>query len=319
MAHSEREADPEGRRAETPWRLGFRGWIRTFSRVRAEVKEDHLSLVAAGAAFFGFLSIFPALAAIIALYGLAMDPAQVEAHLADLTRILPGSAAELLGQQMQRLAAADSGALSIGAIVALLVAIWSANKGMKGLVEAMNVAYDEKEKRGFFKINAVTLGFTLACVLLVGVVIGLVAVIPALLGRVGLDAAGQRVVDVVRWPLLAVIAVLALGVLYRYGPSRHAAKWNWVSPGAVLATVLVLVASAGFSLYVSRFGNYTATYGSVAAVAVLMLWLFIGAYSVLLGAEINAEAERQTRRDTTKGKPEPLGARGAYAADTVGH
>lgn len=319
MAHTESSDRTEGRRAPTPWRLGFRGWWRTLRRVRDEMKKDNLSLVAAGAAFFGFLAIFPALAAVFAIYGVAMDPAQVEQQLAGLTNVLPSSAADLLEEQMQRLASADSGALGLGALIAILVALWSANKGTKGLVQAMNIAYDEAEKRGFFKLNAVTLGFTLGAVLLVGVVLALVAGVPAVLGRVGLGQAAQQVIDVARWPILAVLAVVALGLLYRWAPSRENAKWSWVSPGALLATILLLAASGLFSLYVSRFGNYAATYGSLAAVAILMLWLFIGAYSVLLGAEVNAEAERQTARDTTTGAPRPMGHRGAYAADNLGH
>jgi membrane protein len=295
MAHTEpmdgRQAS--ARQAKKPWRLGFRGWTQTLRRVREEVDKDNLSLVAGGAAFFGFLSIFPALAAVFAIYGLAMDPAEVEAQLAGLTSVLPQSAAELIQEQLERLASADSGTLGLSAIVAIVVALWSANKGTKGLVQAMNIAYDEREERGFFKLNAITLGFTVAAVLTVGVILALVAGIPALLGRVGLGEAAKQVIDIARWPILAFVVVIAIGVLYRWGPSRQPPRWSWVSPGAVLATILLLVASGIFSLYVSTFGNYAATYGSLASVAVLMLWLFIGAYSVLLGAEVNAEAERQ--------------------------
>lgn len=318
-AHASRQTHTEpGRKAPTPWRLGFRGWWRALRRVRQEVSKDNLSLIAAGAAFFAFLAIFPALAAVFAIYGVVMDPAAVEQQLAGLTQVMPASAADLLDAQMQRLAAADSGALGLGAIIAIVVALWSANKGTKGLVQAMNIAYDESEARGFFRLNGVTLMLTVGAVLLVGVVLVLVAGVPAVMGRVGLGAAAQQVIDIARWPVLAILAIFALGILYRYGPSREPARWSWVSPGAVLATILLLVASGLFSLYVSRFGNYAATYGSLAAVAILMLWLFIGAYAVLLGAEVNAEAEHQTARDTTTGEPEPMGRRGAYVADHVG-
>lgn len=293
MAQTAQSAETIGEGAKTPWRLGGRGWMQALRRVRGEIKQDNLSLVSAGAAFFAFLAIFPALAAVFGIYGLAMDPAQVEQQLSGLTTVLPPSAADLLRQQMERLAAGSSRTLGLGVLVALVLAVWSANRATKGLVQAMNVAYDARERRGFLQLNAMTLGFTLVFVLGTVIVLALVALIPAFLGQVGLGQAAQQAIDVLRWPILAALVIVGLAALYRYGPARETQRWSWVSPGAVAATVLLLVASALFSLYVSTFGNYTATYGSLAAVAILMLWLFIGAYSVLLGAEINAEAERQ--------------------------
>jgi membrane protein len=295
MAQTAHSEQTPGGGASTPWRIGARGWMQTLRRVRGEIKKDNLSLMAAGAAFFAFLAIFPALAAVFGIYGLVMDPAQVERQLAGLASVLPPSAAELLRQQMERLAAGSSRALGLGVLVALGVAVWSANRGMKGLVQAMNVAYNLHEHRGFVRRNAVTLAFTLVFVLGMVVVLALVALIPAILGRVGLGEAAQQTIDLLRWPTLAALVIVGLAALYRYGPYRENPHWSWVSPGAIAATVILLVASGLFSLYVSTFGNYTATYGSLAAVAILMLWLFIGAYSVLVGAEINAEAERQAQ------------------------
>jgi membrane protein len=194
---------------------------------------------------------------------------------------------------MQRLVSASPDGLGVGALVGIVVALWSANKGTKGLVKAIKVAHDTEEHRGFVRLNVVTLGFTLASIVIVGVILAIVAGIPALLGIVGIDQVARTVIDALRWPLLAIVLLFAIGALYRWGGSRR--QQPWVTPGSVLATVALLIASALFSFYVSRFDSFVTTYGSLAAVAIMMLWLFIGAYAVLLGAEIDAEVSRQVR------------------------
>lgn len=306
-----------GRQAERPWKLGKGGWKQVMRRVRDEMRDDQLSLAAAGTAFFTFLAIFPALVALISLYGIFTDPAQIEQQVSALGGVLPQSALDLLREQMQRLTATAPGQLGISAIIGILLALWSANKGMKGMVKALNFAYEEEEDRNFMELNGVTLALTLGGIVFVAVLVFLVAVIPGMLDAVGLGQIARQAIDWLRWPALALVLVGGLAVLYHYGPDRDHPRWSWVTPGALLATIVFLVASALFSLYVSMFGNYNEVYGSVGAVAILMLWLYIGAWAVLLGAETNAEAERQTTRDTTVGKPEPMGRRGAQAADTT--
>lgn len=220
--------------------------------------------------------------------------------------------------QLEAVTEDASGSIGFGLVAGVLVALWSASSGMKHLIEAMNAAYDEEEGRGFVRQRGLALLFTVGAVLfMVGAVVVL-AVVPRLLEGAGLGSAAETAIAVGRWPALALAFALGLAVLYRFGPSRDDAEWTWATPGAGMATMLWLAASGGFSLYVSRFGSYNETYGSLGGVVVAMLWLFITAYVVLMGAELNAEMERQTLRDTTEGHDEPLGHREAMAADTVG-
>jgi membrane protein len=200
----------------------------------------------------------------------------------------------------------------------MVLALWSAAKGMNSMFEAMNIAYDEYEKRGFIKLNATALLMTLGAILFVILFLGLVVGVPVVLNTIGLGEIVEKALNYLRWPLLAVAGILALAVLYRFGPSRNQPQWQWVSPGAITATVLWLLGSALFSFYVSHFASYNATYGSLGVVVILMMWFFLSVYTILLGAEINAEMERQTVKDTTVGDPKALGDRDAHAADTVG-
>jgi membrane protein len=275
-------------------------------------------MIAAGAAFYALLAMFPAIAALVSVYGLFTEPQTVTQHLQAVSGIIPEEGRSILDAQLQRVTSAGDTALGVGAIVALLLALWSAAKGVKSLMVALNVAYDETEKRGFFKLNAVALLLTFAILAVVIVALVAIALLPALVDRLGLPGVVETAARWLRWPLLAVVSVVAIAVLYRYGASRNPPKWRWVIWGAVTATILWLIASALFSWYVSSFGSYNETYGSVAAIAVLMMWFWLSAFAVLLGAELNAEMEHQTAYDTTVGKPLPRGERGAYVADTLG-
>jgi membrane protein len=312
------DSTDRGRRARRPWELGFRGWWDVVRRVRTRVREDHIGIMAGGVAFYGFLAIFPGIAALISLYGLIADPQQVEEQLMALGGVMPDATREILGAQMHRVAAASSTALSGGVVLSVALAIWSANRGMRSLVEALNVAYGERERRGILLRYALTLSLTLGAVLTVLVAVGLVVSLPVMLGHLGLGAATRTVVSLTRWPILALVVIAGLGVVYRYGPDRRDPQWRWVSPGALVAVALWLGASILLSIYVDNFGSYNETYGALGAVAVLLLWFFVSAFIVLLGAEINAEAERQTREDSTAGEPREMGHRGAHAADTLG-
>ncbi|HET7477478.1 MAG TPA: YihY/virulence factor BrkB family protein [Dermatophilaceae bacterium] len=305
-----------GADAETPAQIPARGWLQILRRSWKEAGKDQVPLLAAGVAFYGFLSIFPAMVALILSYAMVADPSTLSAQVASMTEALPADARQLIISQLQALATSQGRTVGLGAAVAILLALWSAAGGIGNLMTAINAAYDEEETRGFVRRKAMALLFTLAAIVFMLVVLVLVAAVPALLDQV--DSALVRfLLQVLRWALLAGAVTVALAVLYRYSPSRDEPKLRWVSVGAVTATVLWLVASAGFSLYVSYFGNYAKTYGALASVVVLLFWLWITAYAVLLGAEMNAESEEQTVADTTKGPPQPIGSRGAVKADST--
>ena len=307
-----------GRQAAKPGEIPRAGWTDILLRTQREASRDYMGLIAAGVAFYGLLAIFPALAALISIYGLVADPAEIGQQMGGLLTMLPPEAAGILNQQLQTLASQPSGGLSIGVAVGILRALWSAATGIKALIQGLNIAYDEEERRGFFRLNGIALLLTLGGVLMAIVALGLIAVLPAVANLLGVSGPIATAVSLLRWPLLLAAVLVALAVAYRYGPSRDEPQWRWVSWGAGVATVLWLVGSVLFSVYVQNFGNYSKTYGSVGAIVILMMWFFLTAYVVLLGAELNAEIEHQTARDTTEGQPEPMGRRGAHVADTVG-
>ena len=311
-------SSPRGRAAERPSAIPRRGWKDILWRTKDEITADHVSMVAASVAFYALLALFPAIAAAIALWGLAFDPREIEAQIQQISSMLPDQAAGIVTSQADQLASNANTGLSIAAIGGLLLTLYSASKGLKAVIEGLNIIYDEEESRGFFKLNLVALLLTLAALLIVTGSLALIAVLPAVIGLFGLGSTLATVISLARWPLLALVALLTLAVLYRYGPSRDAPKWRWVSWGAVIATLVWILASIAFSIYVSRFGSYNQTYGSLGAVIILLTWMWVSAYIVLMGAELDAEIEHQTRRDTTKGEREPMGERGAHAADTLG-
>ena len=307
-----------GREAGNPSEIPSPGWKDIFMRVKDEISNDNLSIIAAGVAFYGFLAIFPALAAFVSTYGLLVSPSELQSDLKTVGSILPPQTADLIQSQLARIVNSQSSQLGWGLLGSLVLALWSASKGMKAMIEAMNITYDEEEKRGTIKLNLIAILLTLGAIVAVIVFLGLIAVLPALLGSLGLGETVRALLNYIRWPLLAAAAIFAMAVLYRYGPSRDHPQWKWVSWGAVIATVLWLLGSLLFSIYVSNFGSYDKTYGSLGVVVILMMWFFLSAYSILLGSEINAEMEHQTAKDTTTGEDRPRGKRGAYVADTVG-
>lgn len=310
--------DRQGRTAETPTKIPPPGWRSILKRTLKEINLDGVDLMAAGVAFYIMLAIAPALATAVSIFGLVADPADVQSHISDLSRVMPGEAGDVVLHQMKEVAREDETSLGIGFAVALLVTLWSATKGTKAIITAINTAYDEEERRGFLRLNAIAMGLTFGVIMFLGLQVGLVAAIPALLGALGLGTVAETLINVLRWPLIAGMVLLGLGVLYRYAPCRAKPRWRWVTWGSGIATALWLAASAGFSFYVSKWGSYDETYGSLAAVAILLMWLYIGAFVVILGAELNAEMEHQTAVDTTAGPPKPMGGRGAYVADTLG-
>ena len=307
-----------GRSADRPSALPASGWRDILWRVWAQVGEDNVSIVAAGVAFYSMLAIFPAITAFVSLFGLVADPGQVQEQFASLRGVIPDDAWRILNDQLTAVASAQTRTLGISAVVALVIALWSAGAGVRALMTALNIAYHEREKRGFFRFYATAFLFTVGIALLGIVSLGAIVIVPVLLNLVEPGALAQVLVGLLPWLVLACSVAIALAILYRYGASRSEPKTRWVSWGAIVATVLWIGASLLFSIYVSNFGSYNETYGALAAVMILLLWLWISAFIVLLGAELNAEMEHQTERDTTTGRPKPRGQRGAYVADHVG-
>jgi membrane protein len=278
---------------------------------------DNVSIIAAGLALYALLAVFPALGAAVSIYGLFASPAEIAEHLQQVAATLPEDGAAILERQVQDLSQRQE-ALSIGVVVGILLALWSARKGMVALITATNIAYDEEEQRGFFKQLFVSLAFTLGAVLGFLAVLAFGVMVPIALSFVPLGPAAEAVLLIVRWVVLFAVAILGLAVVYRYAPDRKEAQWKWVTPGSVIAALLWLGGSLLFALYVRNWGSYGDTYGALGGVIVLLMWFYLSGYVVILGAEINSEVERQTKSDTTHGTPQPLGQRGAYSADTVG-
>jgi membrane protein len=291
--------DGHGRAATWPSEIPPRGWWDIALRVKDNLSRHNTSLIAAGIAFYVFLAIPSAVTALVSLYGLVFDPRTV-------------------AQQVQAITARPAATLGVGLLVSVLLAIWGARSATGALISALNITYEEPERRNFFRLQAITFGLTLGAVLFAVVALALVAVLPAVVHLLPLGAVGTWVALVLPWPILLVLVMVMLAAVYRYAPSREEPRWRWVSWGAVIATALWLAGSAGFSLYVGKFASYDKTYGSLGAVVVLLLWLYLTAFIALLAAEFNAETEHQTARDSTTGQQRPLGQRGARVADSVG-
>ncbi len=303
--------------AESPTDIPAKGWWQISRRSLQEVGNDNLSLIAKGVAYSWFLALFPGLVAAVSIYGLVTTPAEVKSQVANLSSSLPDSAKTLITTQLESLAGASSGALTLGLLISIALALWSASAGMSGLVEALNIAYDEEEDRNFVVKRGLALLLTVGFLLFLAVALGLIAVVPFLANQIGGGWAVQALLQIVRWALLIGVAILALGLLYRVGPDRDAPAVKWLSLGSIVSTIMWVAASLGFAFYVDNFGSYAKTYGALAGVVVLLLWFWITALVVLLGAEINAETEAQTIKDTTQGPPQPRGQRGAVKADEL--
>lgn len=309
--------DGHGRDATRPQEIPRAGWKDILLRVKDGIKRDQIPLVAAGVAFYAMLALFPAMTALISLYGLVADPQQIQQQIDDIAGDMEGGAGDLISEQAQTIAGAGTGALTTGLAISIVAALWAASSGMQGLMLALTIANNEEESRGLIKKRAIALGLTLVAIIVVILAMGVIVVVPVILQVAGLGQVGEWLVRILRWPLMGLVVVGVLASIYRIGPDRDQPKWRWVSPGAVVATVLWVLASIAFSVYVNNFGDYNETYGALGAVIVLLLWLFISAFVVLFGAELNAEMEHQTAEDTTAGDPQPMGQRDAEVADHV--
>jgi membrane protein len=306
-----------GHEARYPSEVPAAGWRDILLRVRDEIGRDNISMIAAGVAFYGLLAVFPAITAFVSIWGLVADPAQVQQQFGAVRDIVPAEAWNLLNAQLLSVASSNATGLGWGVAFGIFVALWSAGAGVRALITALNIAYEEEEKRGFIKFYAVaflvTLGLFVTALLSLVVIVAL----PVVLHFLPLGAVGDVLIRALTWVVLVALVIGGLGMLYRYGPSRSHARVSWVSWGAVAATVLWLLVSLAFQIYAANFARYSATYGSLGAVIALLMWFWISAFVVLLGAELNAEMEHQTRKDTTVGPEKPLGQRGAYVADHV--
>ena len=311
-------ADERGRDADHPAEIPVKGWRDILMRVYRSLAEDRVLAIAAGVTFYGLLALFPAIAALVSIYALFADPTTIREHIGTLAAFAPGQAIDLIGNEIMRIAATAEGKLGFGLIVGLSLSLWSANAGMKAMFDALNVVYDEREKRSFLRLNAITLLFTLGAIVGFLVAVGAVVAIPVVLKFLPIPGGPELFIRMARWPLLLVIVALALAVIYRYGPSRDRPRWRWVTPGSTLAALIWVAGSLVFSWYAANLGNFDKTYGSLGAAIGFLMWMWLSTIVVLLGGELDAEMEHQTARDSTVGRPKPLGSRGARMADTVG-
>jgi membrane protein len=307
-----------GREAADPRQIPALGWRDILWRVVWAIPEDRVLATAGSVAFFTLLAIFPAIAVVVSLYGLIADASTIGDHLVLLAGILPPGALDLIRDQIVAIVSKQTQTLSLAFAVSLAVALWSANSGMGALFDALNVVYSEKEERSLLRFYLTTFVFTIGAVLFLVAAIGGVVVLPIVLKLVGVPLSAEIVLSVVRWPVLLAVVILALAAIYRFGPSRRTARWQWVSVGSVAAAILWILGSMAFSWYVASFDSYNRTYGSLGAGVGFMVWIWVSVVIVLIGGEINAEMEHQTARDTTEGSEKPLGARGATMADHVG-
>jgi membrane protein len=306
-----------GREAERPRDLPKAGWLDISKRVIAEMKQDNIAVVAAGCAFYAWVALIPALIALITIYGLVASPEQVTDQITRLTGSLSSSTADVIRQPIESATSSANRSLSIGLIVSLLGVLWSASGGMDGIIKGINIAYDE-EPQSFPKRRGLAILLTFGAIVFLVIAVGLIAVAPPVLEQLPLGGAATIAGQIASYVLLALLWMFGLAVLYKIAPHRENPKLRWVTWGAVIATILWLIGSAGFSYYVTNFGNYNKTYGALGGVIILNLWLFLTNFAVLLGAEINSEMEHQTRKDTTTGPPRPMGQRDATKADHVG-
>jgi membrane protein len=306
-----RGEEDRGRSATAPSEISARGWKDILVRVYNNVSRHRVMSLAAGMTYYSILAIFPALAAIVALYGLFSDPSTIATHLDQLGGFLPGGAIDVARDQLTRVSSKGSQSLGWTFLIGLAISLWSANAAMKSLFDTLNIVYGDREKRGFLKLNAVSLGFTAGGILFVLAALGSIVVIPVLLDYVGLSRAGDLLLRIGRWPMMYLVITFALAVVYRYGASRKKPQWRWITWGSAIAALLWLCASGLFAFYASNFGKFNETYGSLGAIIGFMTWLWVSAIVVLLGAEIDAEMEHQTAGDITEGAPNPMGARGA--------
>ena len=301
--------------AVSPHRIGRRGWGRVLRRAGRHVLSDRLQVLSAGISFFAILSVAPMLVTALSVYGAVNDPAEALEQLSRGAGMLPDQLEPVVADQLRTITTASTQVLTFRGLTGLVVALWTATTAATYLVDALTLAYRETDSRSFLRRSGVALLIVLAGAVLLGAVITVGGFVSR--STAGAPEAVRALVRVLAWPALAAVMATSLAVLYRFAPYRKEARWRWISGGAMLATLLWLAASMGLFAYVQTLGSYESTYGSLAGVAISMFWLWITVFLVIVGAAVNAEAERETVRDSTVGPEQPVGSRGAVVADSV--
>jgi membrane protein len=314
VQHARAHEPGRGRHADAPWQIPWRGWKDILWRTYQQMGEDRLLAVGAGVVFYGLLALFPALTALVSLYGLFAKASTINDHLSMAAGILPGGAIDIIREQVTRLVSKGMPSLASGSSSDSV----SPFGARKAIMDALNVVYEEKEKRSFIKLNLVSLAFTLAAIASMRLALGAVVILPLVLASVGLASVTETLFQALRWPALLILIIIGLALIYRFAPSRREPRWQWISVGSVFAAIAWLGGSALLSWYLSSFANYDATYGSLGAAIGMMMWMWISSIVILFGAQLNSEIEHQTARDSTAEHDKPLGTRGAVMADTVG-
>ncbi len=322
MSHTRRSdratrASRSDRSARRPAHVPWRGWGQVLARVFREAASDRVSLSASGCAFWATLSLFPAISTLISLYGLVFDPRSVEPQLENIRHLLPAPAFDMISDRVRTLVSHPSATLGLSLVISTAITFWSAATGTKSLLSALTLAYAEPERRGFLRFQATGLLMTLGAMVGAVLTLAILVLLPAAISFLGLSAHMRGLVQFGSFVALVVFVLASLSVLYRFGPSRRSARWRWITPGSVTATVLWLIASLAFSSYVQRVASFDATYGPLGAVAGIMVWFWVTAYAVLFGAELDAELESHTAADAREGPPRPRSERGAFATDHV--
>jgi membrane protein len=294
-----RKPDPLGRDATRAYHIPLKGWWQILKDVLSKAASDNLSVVSAGCAFYALFAIFPALTAAITLYGLTADPDTVERQFSMLKVVLPPQGYEIVIEQIRRIVETSGQTLGWGFGVSLAIALWSANLGTQAMFSALNIAYGEPERRSLLRFYLSAIGYTILGILGGVAMLFAIVYVPVLFADAGHPQAFETITRIVRWPAFALLTLFLLALIYRFGPSRASPQWRWISVGSVFATLVWLLASVGFSYYVSNVANYDRMYGSLGAVIVLLFWLYISFYIVLLGAEINAALEKHALQETT--------------------
>ncbi len=318
-AVAKHQVGDRGQYADSPFAMPLRAWRDVTWRVKAQIAADNLGLISAGVAFYGFLALFPAISVFAIIFGMVVGPSQVTEFMEGVRGVLPAEVFDLIADQLRSVAAEDAGSLSFGLVISVGLSFWSTTKGTKAMLSALNIAYEEREQRGIVSQQLTAVAFALAGLAFLVVSLLLIAAIPAVVAIVALGDVLETVLLLARWPIMFAMLIIGFAVLFRYGPHRRSARIQWLTPGALLSTIVVVGGSIGFSIYVENFGDYNESFGSLGAVVVLLLWLYLSAFASGLGAELNSELERQTRRDSTVGPNRPMGERRAYVADNTVH
>ena len=312
------EDDRRGRFAEGHSEIPPLGWKDILLRVYNGVSDDRILANAAGVTYYALLALFPGIAALVSIYGLFADPNTIVSHVDTVAGFAPGGAIDVVRDQLTRVSGQGSTTLGVSFLIGLAISLWSANSGIKALFDSLNVVYEENEERGFIRLNLVTLSFTIAAIAFLLIALACIVALPVALNYLPPSGVTGVILEFARWPILLVLVAFGLTVIYRYGPSRAEPRWQWITWGSVFAAIVWLAASALFSWYSANFGSFNKTYGSLGAVIGFMTWMWLSIIVVLIGAKLNAEIEHQTVRDSTAGRPKPLGGRGAKMADTIG-